>query len=51
MLNCTVQVLKLSEFKDLQYIYTPCILKKKNFKDIITFLAKNINFFSNKTLM
>ena len=29
MLNCTVQVLKLSEFKDLQYIYTPCILKKK----------------------
>ena len=28
MLNCTVQVLKLSEFKDLQYIYTPCILKK-----------------------
>ena len=23
-----MQVLKLSEFKDLQYIYTPCIFKK-----------------------
>ena len=49
MLNCTVQVLKLSEFKDLQYIYTPCILKKT--LKILTFLAKNINLFSNKTLM